>query len=416
MTVIAVFYLLVIYSNIPFLNNLRSLYIQTAMSTINHKWLATAIVPSDMIDDVMRLEYENRESMVGVESEWGNFSVEELPSLSEMEKTGTAEQEPAPQKTTAPADTQVDETEDDPMAEIFSSPEAELFFEVFWELDRESVENYIREHPTVLYNGWAGIDINESSLDAKGTDMYTIHGDQVLALNAVDGITLIRVYLSSNRSRGVMAICKDTSRLKLCVASTLGTTGQTAGRICDNNGGILAITGSAFMDDGYANGGQISGLAVCSGVIYGERLSNYEVGAKRLELRSDNKMYIVDSTSELGAGTRDACEFHPALIVDGTVYHDDWWSDMNPRAVLGQTNKLETIMVVVEGRLASSLGCSTGAVADKMAEYGCVQALNLDGGTSAMMYYKGEFINLCSNPALPGGRTLPTAWVYMPSR
>ena len=74
--------------------------------------------------------------------------------------------------------------------------------------------------------------------------------------------------------------------------------------------------------------------------------------------------------------------------------------------------RLETMMVVVEGRLSDSLGCGVEDIGEKMLEYGCVQALNLDGGTSAMMYYKGESIIRCSNQALPDGRTLPTAWVY----
>ena len=280
--------------------------------------------------------------------------------------------------------------------------EEDIFFELFWELDRDSVKDYMEEHPEALENGWAGIDINESGLDDEGTEMKTIYGDQVLAINAAEGIMLARVYLSSNQSRGVLAICKDTSRLSLCAADTLGIIGQTAGRICDANDGILAITGSAFIDiDGAGNGGEISGLAVCDGETYGTRLSGT---AKRLELRDDNKMYIVDSDSEVGEGTRDACEFQPAVIIDGEVISSEWNSP-NPRAVLGQTSRLETMMVVVEGRLSDSLGCGVEDIAEKMLEYGCVQALNLDGGTSAIMYYEGEYITRCSNTALPGGRT-----------
>jgi exopolysaccharide biosynthesis protein len=45
-------------------------------------------------------------------------------------------------------------------------------------------------------------------------------------------------------------------------------------------------------------------------------------------------------------------------------------------------------------------------------EYGCMQALNLDGGTSAIMYYDGEYVTRCSNTAIPSGRTMPSAWVY----
>ena len=102
------------------------------------------------------------------------------------------------------------------------------------------------------------------------------------------------------------------------------------------------------------------------------------------------------------------------MIVDGTIL-DTTWNGLEPRAVLGQSEKLETMMVILEGRYADSLGCGVEYVAAKMRQYGCVQAMNLDGGTSAIMYYDGEYVTRCSNPDLPGGRTLPTAWVYKPA-
>ena len=70
------------------------------------------------------------------------------------------------------------------------------------------------------------------------------------------------------------------------------------------------------------------------------------------------------------------------------------------------------MMVIVEGRLADSPGCSVVDVAAKMVDYGCVQALNLDGGTSAILYYDGEYVTRCSNTSCPYGRTLPNAFVY----
>ena len=401
-TVFSAVYLFGLYSNNRVIAQMRTMYIQTAMSTLNHKWLATAIIPGDIIDDVMRVQYETDNAMVGVESNWGAVTIQELPSFeSKTIAHSDVSEEPA------------EETAEDPAipGRSYESPDEQTFFELFWELDYDSVQAYMAEHPEALEDGWAGVNINESGLDEEGTSIKTIYGDQVLAVNARDGVMLARVYLSSNKSRGVLAICKDTSRLRLCAADTLGIIGQTAGRICEANDGLLAITGSAFMDDGTGNGGQISGLAVCEGEEYGSRLG--EDGDKRLELREDNRMYIVDSTSELGEGTRDACEFHPGLIIDGEVFYNDFWNSPNPRAVLGQTERLETMMVVVEGRLADSLGCGTQDVADLMKQYGCVQALNLDGGTSAIMYYDGEYITRCSNTDLPGGRTLPSAWVYL---
>ncbi len=400
LTAVSVVYLVGVYSNFSVVRKMRVMYIQTAMSTFSHKWMATALIPSDMIDDVMRAQYESDTAVLGKESGWGNVTVQQLPTF----ESETIDASQLPQEETQT------EAQSDPAEHLDPvQTDEDTFFEIFWEIDRDSMQQYVQDHPEVLEDGWANIDINESGLEDDGTDIQTIYGDQVLAINASQGIMLARLYLSANESRGIMAICKDTSRLKLCTADTLGTIGQTVANICDYHDGILAITGSAFYDpDGQGNGGEISGLAVCSGEIYGERLSGT---AKRLELRDDNKMYIVDSDSQVGEGTRDACEFQPAVLIDGEIISSDWNSP-NPRAVLGQTKRLETMMVVVEGRLSDSLGCGVEDIGEKMLEYGCVQALNLDGGTSAMMYYKGESIIRCSNQALPDGRTLPTAWVY----
>ena len=399
-TLLAGFYLMVLYAPIPALTNLRDTYIRTAMSTLNHKWLATAIIPSEIIDQVMLEDFAADDAMVGVRSDWGDVTVNKVPTFND---TQTSDQE-----TTDQTDTETT-TENTQTERTYSSPEEQTFFEMFYELDYDSMQSYLSAHPDVLSYGWGYIDINEAGLSDSGTDIMTTQGDQVLALDAQNGILLLRVHFGS--SRGVMAILKDTSRLSLCAASTLPVTGQTAGKICDDNNGLLAITGSAFLDDGTSNGGQVSGLAICNGVEMGTRLG--QPGDKRLELRDDGKMYIVDSTAAVGEGTRDACEFHPALVVDGVdLSAQSTWTGPQPRAVLGQSDRLETMMVIVEGRLADSPGCSVVDVAAKMVDYGCVQALNLDGGTSAIMYYKGEYVTRCSNTALPGGRTLPSAWVY----
>lgn len=402
-TLLAGFYLMVLYAPIPALTNLRDTYIRTAMSTLNHKWLATAIIPSDIIDQVMLEDFAADDAMVGIRSDWGDVTVNKVPTFSD---TQTSNQETTDETNTQ---TTTETTETTQTGRTYSSTEEQTFFEMFYELDYDSVQSYLAQHPDALSSGWGYIDINEAGLSDSGTDIKTTQGDQVLALDAQNGILLLRVHFGS--SRGVMAILKDTSRLSLCAASTLPVIGQTAGKICDDNNGLLAITGSAFLDDGTGNGGQISGLAICQGVEMGTRLG--QPGDKRLELRDDGKMYIVDSTAAVGEGTRDACEFHPALIVDGVdLSAQSTWTGPQPRAVLGQSSRLETMMVIVEGRLADSPGCSVVDVAAKMADYGCVQAMNLDGGTSAIMYYKGEYITRCSNTALPGGRTLPSAWVY----
>ena len=61
------------YTNNAFVAKWRTIYIQTAMSTMRHQWLATYFIPKDVIDEV-RYEYGLvRAATVGKESNanWG---------------------------------------------------------------------------------------------------------------------------------------------------------------------------------------------------------------------------------------------------------------------------------------------------------------------------------------------------------
>ena len=102
------------------------------------------------------------------------------------------------------------------------------------------------------------------------------------------------------------------------------------------------------------------------------------------------------------------------VIIDGetVVNARSGFSDLQPRACLGQSKYGEIIALLVEGRLTTSVGISVPDCAAIMTKHDCMQAMNLDGGTSAMIWYKGKYIMRSSNPALTAGRTLPNAFVY----
>lgn len=408
LTVFSLLYLIAVYSNNPVIVKTRNMYIQTAMATLNHKYLATAIFPSDMIEDLMRLQYESENAMLGKQSGWGAITIQSLPTFEQQTTELTGGRHEAEPVESSEVSASIEVTDENMGPEYESASEA-IFFDLFYEVDFNSMHNYLDSHPEALDDGWANIDINEAGLNDEGTEILTVHGDKVLAINAQEGVILIEVNLGL--SRGVMAIGKDTAKLRLCAASTIGVIGQTAGRICDANGGILSMTGNGFVDiDGGGNGGQISGVGICSGTVYGSPLWGY----KRVEIREDDLMYIVDSYSEITSDVRDACEFTPALIIDGEIVVDEncGWTGPRARTALGQTSYKECVMLVVEGDTLNSPGSSVVPVAELMAKYGCVQAMNLDGGSSAIMYYDGEYVTRCANENLSGGRPMPTAWVY----
>ncbi len=388
-------YFVAVFSKNDFITKWRNIYISTAMETMDHQWLATAIIPAPIIDEVMQAQATAKDSQVGLTSQWEK----QEPAVGETDQ---------PMQSNDPENVEMTVVEDRTPEEIAK----EEFFEIFHEVDPQSFNAYVIAHPEVLNNGWHQLQINEAGLDDHGTTIETIYGEQVLAIDYPNKILLIRI--KDSGYQGILAVAKDPSRLKNLPASTIGKEGETVGEIAAANNGILAMNGSGFMDDnGGGDGGTVTGFAMCDYQRFG--YSFVAKGEKRLELHEDNLMYIYDTSAPVSENCTDAVEWHPAMVVDGKDVVGAGWDGLQPRACIGQSDKYEILMLVIEGRQPlRSVGITLYECVDILLQHGCMQAINLDGGTSAMMWYDGEPVISCSNSNLVqvGGRNLPTAWVY----
>lgn len=380
-----------VFTDISEIKHLREAFIETALSTMTHSWLAKYTLPEYMVEQVRLREEYLRKAQEGIVSDSSNRT------------TPTDEGTPEPtENIDATAETEAELPEDE---------QEKAFYELFWELNRTSFEEYLDKHPSVLDDGWDHIYINEASQDDEGTEIYTTMGEQVLAIDVENKLLLVRV--SGTGYIGILAIGKDPAQLRVEVSDGIGSYGQDLGVIVDNNDGVIGITGSGFYDpNGGGNGGTLAGYTMCEGTEYGVHYEEY--GYKRIELTKDNKMYIVESDSPVSDDVTDAVEFMPALIVDGNVLvsDDNSWVSINPRAAIGQSDKGEILMLIIEGRLPGrSIGAGLDTCAAIFKRHDCYTAMNLDGGTSAVMYYRGEYVTKCSNKKLVS-RYLPNAWVY----
>lgn len=378
-------YCFLVFTEIPFIAKWRNIYIETALDTMNHQWLATKLLPKYQVNNVaQRME------------------------IARIEQIGQVSNRPKP---TNPAQPDDSSSNDVPTEPPFATVDPELseqdrFFSLFWELDRNAFLAYVQAHPEVVENGWDNIYINEAGLDDDGLDLYTTMGEQVLAIDAQNSVLLLRVRGSGYR--GVLAVAKDPAQLRCEVASSIGYYGQKLGTIVKRSGGVLGITGSGFIDqNGMGNGGTLAGYTMCKGVSYGEHYTSY--GYKRIELTEDNRMYITNANTVVADDVTDAVEFLPALIIDGQMCSFDGWASVQPRACIGQSATGEILMLVVEGRQTQSFGITFAECANILARHEAYNAMNLDGGTSAVMWYRGEYVTQCSNG---DSRYLPNAWVY----
>ena len=85
---------------------------------------------------------------------------------------------------------------------------------------------------------------------------------------------------------------------------------------------------------------------------------------------------------------------------------------VGPHTAIGQCADGSVLLLVLDGRSINTLGAAMQDVADIMLEYGAVNAVNLDGGSSSVMVYDGEIINNCAS--VTGPRNIPTAFIVLP--
>ena len=79
-----------------------------------------------------------------------------------------------------------------------------------------------------------------------------------------------------------------------------------------------------------------------------------------------------------------------ALIVDnGKAETANFWNENHPRTGFGSSMTGDTVIFcVVDGRSASSVGCTTRVLGEIMLHYGAWKAVNWDGGGSSCMYIR----------------------------
>lgn len=104
----------------------------------------------------------------------------------------------------------------------------------------------------------------------------------------------------------------------------------------------------------------------------------------------------------------------PYLVRNGEIFVDMTAEKLraiggkNPRSAIGYTADGNLLMVAVDGREGSSVGMTLMQLADFMKKAGCINAMNLDGGGSTVMYVNGQVVN---NPAFKGGIAISNALV-----
>lgn len=226
-----------------------------------------------------------------------------------------------------------------------------------------------------------------------------------------DGIILEEVHGSGYS--GYMMIVLDPSRVIMgCVPSSFGARGYTVAEMVEYYHAVAGINAGGFYDpNGQGNGSIPDSLVVFDGKIYYAELGvgNGFVGFDSnniLHVGKMSKQQIIDADIQYGV-----C-FGPALVVNGEMADQSTLvSGVNPRTAIGQRSDGAVLLLVIDGRQVISMGATYLDIAEIMLRYGAVNACNLDGGSSSLMWFGGDYINNCAS--VIGIRPVPDTFIVL---
>jgi len=169
---------------------------------------------------------------------------------------------------------------------------------------------------------------------------------------------------------------------------------------------IAAEHDALFAVNGDYYGFRSDGIIIRDGVIYRD-----EPARVGLAFYRDGSLQVYDETQTtadelLAAGVWNTLSFGPALLDDGEItanlanveidtnFGNHPIQGNQPRTGVGMLSPNHFVFIVVDGR---SKGYSTGVTliefAQMFRDLGCIEAYNLDGGGSSVMYFMGRVVN-----------------------
>ena len=175
------------------------------------------------------------------------------------------------------------------------------------------------------------------------------------------------------------------------------------------------MNAGGFYDPNWnSNGALPHGTVISNGKVVSD-YADARMGGGFIGFTKDDKFILGNMSKDeaLKIGYRDAIEFGPYLIVNGKrsfIKGNGGWG-IAPRSAIGQRKDGIVLFLVINGRLASSIGADMVDLCDIMENYGAYNAANLDGGSSSELVINNEIINTPVAGGKNGLRDMSTFWI-----
>lgn len=223
------------------------------------------------------------------------------------------------------------------------------------------------------------------------------------------------INVSGKGYQGFLVAIYDPSRIHIATTKYLGVRGESILTVSEREGAIIAMNAGGFYDpDWNSNGALPHGTVISNGKVVSDYV-DANVGGGFIGFDNNNKLILgyMSKNEALNRGLRDAVEFGPYLIVNGKrsfIRGNGGWG-IAPRTAIGQRQDGIVLFLVINGRLASSIGADMVDLTDIMENYGAYNAANLDGGSSSALIINQQIINTPVAGGSNGLRDMSTFWV-----
>lgn len=223
------------------------------------------------------------------------------------------------------------------------------------------------------------------------------------------------INVSGSSYQGFLIALYDPSRIHIATTAYLGSRGEDILTVSKREGAIIAMNAGGFYDpDWNSNGALPHGTVIKDGKVVSDFMDS-NMGGGFIGFTNDNVLMLGRMTKDqaIASGYRDAIEFGPYLIINGKssfIKGNGGWG-VAPRTAIGQRKDGIVLMLVINGRIPSSIGADLVDVTEIMENYGAYNAANLDGGSSSELVINNEIINTPVAGGRYGLRDMSTFWV-----
>ena len=187
---------------------------------------------------------------------------------------------------------------------------------------------------------------------------------------------LIEIHnVSGDGFEGTMMVVNDPSKISLATTYPWGEYGKELGVIVDEAGAIAGVNGGIYYSSGN-KGGRPYGVTVSNGEIQDITLG--WSGLYLIGFDENNLLRIIS----LEGMNKSAVE---KMVKEEKI--------RDARTAIGQRKDGSVLILVTDGRGKNGhLGATASDLIEIMAEYGAVNAANVDGGSSSSLYYNKKYL------------------------